>query len=333
MFFHKFSKVKAPDFPPGLTWVNSEPINLKSLIGKVVLVDFFVSSCVNCHRSLPYIKRWHQTYAKNGLMVIGVHTPEFSFESDELQARSALTALGIKYPTVLDPDFSVWNLYANRFWPCVYLIDSRGNIIYTHPGEGSYAETELAIQGALMAIGQTELPAIGPDNSLGGRVCYPTTPEIYFGYLRGRLGNAEPQLADEESALSFPDHLTSDLPYLAGHWRIGDESVSHLRAAAGWRDGLRLQYRGFSLQSVMRATAGSVKLIVELDGQPLPTDFYGADIRTDSSGRSFTVIKEPRLYWLVDSKVYHSGTLTLRLEEAGLEIYSLTVGGCQEKSL
>src|SRR3989338_2253577 len=137
---------KAPEFAGIATWINSEPLTLEELKGKVVLVDFWTYSCINCIRTLPYLKDWHEKYADDGLVIIGVHAPEFEFEKDEKNVQKAINDFGLKYPIVQDNDFATWRAYNNRYWPAKYFIDKEGYIRYTHFGEGAYDESEKVIQ-------------------------------------------------------------------------------------------------------------------------------------------------------------------------------------------
>lgn len=139
----------APEFTGIETWLNSEPLTMSALRGKVVLVDFWTYTCINCIRTLPYVKSWHQKYKDQGLVVVGVHTPEFSFERPTANVRTAIARFGITYPVAQDNQYATWEAYRNMYWPAFYLIDKRGEVIYSHFGEGRYAETEAAIQKAL----------------------------------------------------------------------------------------------------------------------------------------------------------------------------------------
>lgn len=148
-----FGKIHAPELPNGLVWFNSAALSMHELRGKPVLIDFWTYSCVNCLRTIPHVQGWHEKYQKAGLTVIGVHSPEFDFEKDEKNVARAITEFGITYPVVLDPDFAIWNLYANKYWPHAFLVDHRGVVVYEHAGEGAIMETEHAIASALQAAG------------------------------------------------------------------------------------------------------------------------------------------------------------------------------------
>lgn len=329
MFLHRLGKVHAPEFATGLQWLNSKPMTMRDLRGKVVLLDFWTYSCVNCLRTQPHLNAWYKTYKDRPFVMIGVHTPEFAFEKDPENVKRALKDLGISYPVVLDPDYKVWNAYANRWWPRKFLVDHKGVIVHDHVGEGGYAETEQAIQKALMAIGEKDFPAVEPDEEIGGGVCYRTTPELYLGFLRGRFGNAQDFIPKEEQAFTDAKEHTDDIAYLHGHWKIDGEYVEHTRSSAGAQEYLALKYSAFSANCVMSSNTGKgIKVIVELDGQPLPEDMAGADI-TYVKGEAHMTVNESRMYRIVDADTYHRGLLRLRVASAGLQMYAFTFGGCK----
>lgn len=327
MALHRLGKMHAPEFPEGLTWLNGRPLTMRKLAGRPVLIDFWTYSCVNCQRTMPHLQRWHERYASRGLTMIGVHTPEFAFEHDERNVEKAIARFGIPYPVVLDNEYAVWNLYANRWWPRTFLVDMHGAIVYDHVGEGGYAETEHAIQKALMECGEKDLPDVPPDEAPGGAVCYQTTPELYLGYLRGVFGNAGQFLPDAEEA--FTDILgehDDDTPYLHGHWRIANEYVEHVKNLAAATEYLALKYRAFGANIVLAAKK-TCEVEIELDGQPLGEDMAGEDV-VIKGGRSFVVVKEARMYRLTRAQVYHRATLKLKVKNEGLRMYAFTFEGC-----
>ena len=332
MFLHRSRKVSAPEFPRGLTWLNSSAKTMKRLTGKVVLIDFWTYSCINCFRTIPHVKRWHETYKDFGLEVIGVHTPEFAFEKDQENVEKALNDFQITYPVVLDPDYKIWNLYANRWWPRKFLIDSHGGIVYDHVGEGGYAETEQAIQKALTGIGGKDFPAIKPDVSLGGGICYRTTPETYFGFLRGRYGNRQAVIPNEETEFTMEGDKEDDLVYLHGHWKVTGEGVQHVRKLPSAHEYLTMKYSAFSVNAVMgttdKGTSKTAEIEIELEGLPLPEDMAGEDVKM-KKGKAIVTVKKSRMYRIVDSDTYHRGTLRLKTSSGNLELFSFTFGGCK----
>lgn len=331
MFLHRITTTRAPEFPKKLEWQNSEPLKMANLKNKVVLIDFWTYSCINCIRTQPHLNRWQKIYANKGLVIIGVHTPEFAFEKDPENVARALKDSKIQYPVVLDPDYEVWNLYANRYWPHKFLVDKSGYIVYDHAGEGGYAETEMEIQKALKEIRVTDLPAIGPDDSVGGSVCYKTTPETYLGYLRGHIGNMGEILPDAEESFTDLGEPKDDVPILHGHWIVSAEFVEHSRKLALPSEYLALKYSAFSVNLVMASTNGkTATLEIELDGLPLPKDMYGQDVRETALGTAEIVVREPRMYSLVNAKTYHRGTLKLKTGAGNLRLFAFTFGGCME---
>lgn len=329
MFLHRLGKVHAPEFPPRLKWFNSEPLRMKKLLGKPVLIDFWTYSCVNCIRTLPHVNAWHEKYADMGLTIIGVHTPEFEFEKDPDNVARAIKKYKISYPVVLDPNYKIWNLFTNRWWPRKFLIDAQGQIIYDHVGEGGYAETEQAIQQALSQTGVKEFPGIKPDVSVGGGICYRTTPETYLGYMRGRFGNAHDMIPNAESVFTDGDAKEEDLVYLHGHWKLGVESLKHDRKLSAASEYLSLKYSAFSVNLVAGSTnRRSAVLEVELDSQPLPEDMAGEDVVIEG-GKALLKITQHRLYRVIDSDTYHRGTLRLKTPSDNLELFAFTFGGCK----
>ncbi|MBU0614376.1 redoxin family protein [Patescibacteria group bacterium] len=329
MFLHRLGKIKAPEFPKGLDWVGGQQLTMKSLTGKVILIDFWTYSCINCIRTIPHLKDFYKKYKQNGLVVIGVHTPEFTFEKDAENVRRAVKEFGIDYPIVLDPDYKVWNAYANRWWPRSFVVDRKGNIVYDHIGEGGYFETEAAIQGALLQGNQIDLPSISPDNLVGGGICYRTTPEVYLGFLRGRYGNAMDLVPNQEHAFTDDGEHEEDLVYLHGHWRITAESVDHARNISGQADYLGIKYNAFSVNVVAGSlTSKAARAVVELDGRPLLSDMAGKDILIED-GISYLLVKDARMYEVVKSDAYQKGVLKIKTGADNLSIFAITFGGCR----
>lgn len=314
-----------------LTWLNSAPLTLRQLRGKVVLLDFWTYSCVNCIRTFPHLKEWHEKYKDKGLVIIGIHTPEFEFEKQEENVQKALEKNGIEYPVVLDNDYKIWNLYANRWWPRKFLLDSQGTIVYDHVGEGGYGETEQAIQRELTNIGAKQLPEIPVDTSLAGGICYPTTPETYLGYLRGRFGNTNAFTPDEEHDFVAPEQREDDTVYLHGHWTLSDDHLAHTRALPSATEYFSLRYSAFSVNLVMGNTNGKpAKVEIELDGQPIAEDMQGKDVVTEN-GKSFIDVSEQRMYRLINAKTHHRGNIKIKTAAGNIAFYAFTFGGCEEK--
>ncbi len=205
------------EFPPGLAWFNvKEPIKIKDLTGKVVLVDFWTYSCINCIRMAPYLKYWYDKYRKYGFEIIGIHSPEFDFERDTLNVENAIKTFEIKYPVVLDNNHRLWTVYDNHYWPAHYLYDIEGKLRYTHFGEGAYDKTEIAIQDLLREKGENvqekiEPPPMVVDFSKIG------SPETYLGYNR-MVGFSSPEklAKDAQQHYSIPSKIKRNRVYFEG---------------------------------------------------------------------------------------------------------------------
>jgi cytochrome c biogenesis protein CcdA/thiol-disulfide isomerase/thioredoxin len=289
----------APDVHDISAWINSPPLSVPKLRGKVVLVDFWTYSCINCLRTLPYLKAWDERYRSKGLVILGVHTPEFAFEHDLGNVRSAVKRLGIRYPVALDNGYGTWKAYANNYWPADYLVDEAGRVRDVHFGEGDYAQTERDIRLLLSAGNATHLPTAGRDTDRTPLEL--RTSETYLGYLR--IGNyaGSPLRTDRPARYTFPPSLTQDSFAYAGTWKVEGE-----RIVAGPDARLRLHFQALSAHLVL---TGRGSVTVSLDGKRLRT------IRVDRD----------RLYTLVRQKSARDGLLELRLTP-GLAAYAFTFG-------
>jgi thiol-disulfide isomerase/thioredoxin len=272
------SALSALDGAP--VWLNSEPLTADGLRGRVVLVDFWTYSCVNWLRTLPYVSAWDETYRDRGLVVVGVHAPEFGFEHDLDNVRRATRELGVRYPVVIDNDFTIWRSFENHYWPAAYLVDRDGRVRFHHFGEGAYEDTERAIQQLLGVDGETVSVDAG---GLAEAADWDTlrSPETYVGYARGER-RTDPRA----------DGLALNQWALAGEWSVSEEAAV-LDAAAG-SIAYRFEARDLNLVLAPPASGAAVRFVVRLDGQP-PGDANGLDV--DESGEGS--ISEPRMYQLV----------------------------------
>jgi thiol-disulfide isomerase/thioredoxin len=289
-------------------WLNSEPLAAAALRGRVVLVDFWTYSCVNWLRTLPYVRAWAERYADRGLVVVGVHAPEFGFEHDLENVRHAVGELGVGYPVVIDNDFAIWRSFDNHYWPAVYLLDGGGQVRFHHFGEEAYEETERAIQQLLDV--EEELVRVGADG-VAAAADWDTlrSPETYVGYLRG-----------ERLSESRADGLALNEWALAGPWTVGEESAV-LDAAAG---SIAYRFEGRDLNLVLAPPAGddAVRFTVLLDGQP-PGEDHGVDV--DESGAG--VVAEPRMYQLVRQRgPVRARTFEVTFLDPGVRAYVFTFG-------
>jgi cytochrome c biogenesis protein CcdA/thiol-disulfide isomerase/thioredoxin len=259
--------VRTPD-PLGLgegAWLNSPQLTLTGLKGKVVLVDFWTYSCINCVRTLPYLRSWYESYKDRGFVIVGVHSPEFAFERSEANLRKAMADLGVTWPVVQDNAFGIWNAFSNRYWPAHYLFDRDGKLIETHFGEGGYAETEASIARALGISGAGA--AAGPAKGAFAATAGVLTPETYLGYGRGqRFSSPEEVASDASRRYSLPSSLEIDHWAFEGEWTIGKESSSGKAGGA-----IALRYNGERVYLVAGPGGGgsSVRARVTLDGQSL----------------------------------------------------------------
>jgi cytochrome c biogenesis protein CcdA/thiol-disulfide isomerase/thioredoxin len=289
----------APDVHDISAWINSRPLSLRGLRGKVVLVDFWTYSCINCLRTLPYLKAWDARYRSKGLVILGVHTPEFAFEHDLANVRAAVKRLGVRYPVALDNGYGTWKAYSNNYWPADYLVDQAGRVRDVHFGEGDYAKTERNIRLLLEAGKAGRLPQAGRDTDRTPMEI--RTPESYLGYLR--IGNytGSPLRTDRPAAYRFPASLTQDSYAYAGTWKVEGERIVA-------EDDARLRLN-FTARTVHLVLTGQGFVTVELNGKPQRT------VRIDGD----------RLYTLVTQKRSTDGLLELRFTR-GLAAYAFTFG-------
>jgi cytochrome c biogenesis protein CcdA/thiol-disulfide isomerase/thioredoxin len=281
-------------------WINSDPLTLAGLKGKVVLVDFWTYSCVNCVRTLPYLRDWYSKYSDKGLVIVGVHSPEFAFERSEANVRKAVADLKVTWPVVQDNAFGIWNAYQNQYWPAHYLYDRDGKLIETHFGEGAYAETEAAIAKALgTTVATSTVNAIPITNGQ-------QTPETYLGYGRGvRFSSPETVKTDAASSYSIPAALTADHWGLSGKWTV-TQTYSQSDSGA-----LELQYQGARVYLVM----GPV------DGHPGPQ----VKVTVDGKAQAPVTVDGERMFQVVDLPGQTGGHL--RLDFKGpVRVYAFTFG-------
>ena len=307
-------------------WINTGPIANEDLRGKVVMVDFWTYSCVNCIRTLPFLQGWHEKYKDNGFLLLGVHAPEFEFEKDLANVQTAVDKYGLTYPVGIDNDHRTWNSFKNRFWPAHYLIDVDGNLRFVHFGEGKYAETDAAIDSLLVEAGLRSADGELPDAEAetAQEPPEPRTAETYLGYLRlNNFGDPAADIVpDEPYTFSSPEELTPDRFYLNGEWSIHPEFAQTVSDTGGE---LIFSYQGKELNLVMDAPTGPIEVEVLLDGKPLTPKAAGGDI-TRRGGKSFVTVEQSRLYGLVDQSESDRHTLELRIPAAQVRLFAFTFG-------
>ncbi|MCP4230329.1 MAG: redoxin domain-containing protein [bacterium] len=327
-------EVKAPELPvySSERWVNSEPLTMQGLRGKIVMIDFWEYTCINCIRTMPYVTEWHERYAEYDLVIIGVHTPEFEFCKDRANVERAVADFDIEYPVVLDNDYEIWRAYDNHYWPRKYIIDKDGYIIYDHAGEGGYVETEGIIQSLILEqYPDSNLPPImepvrGEDKP--GTVCYPRTPELYCGYLRAVYGNRGRILPDETLEYKHEEGNAEGYIYLNGPWRVGAEQVTSAGENFTESHYLSVPFSANEINAVMIAPQGKpMNVYVRKDGDSLKIDEAGKDVFV-KDGESWIEVVEGKMYRIYDTSDYGSGVLTLHPEAKGLSIFAFTFGSC-----
>ncbi|MCA9361510.1 redoxin domain-containing protein [Candidatus Kaiserbacteria bacterium] len=295
-----------------------EAITLERYKGeKIVLVDFWTYSCINCRRTLPYLNTWYERYKDQGLEIIGVHTPEFAFEQRRENIETAIADFGIKYPVVLDNEYRTWGAFGNKFWPRKYLIDERGVIIYDHIGEGAYDETEAAIVKALKRLG-----SLADENTIGGiegttEVDFKSvdSPETYFGSSRNEyLGNGTKNQSGINNFIR-PETIERNKFYLAGRWQIEDEYATNLDDGS-----ITYQFTAKNVYMVLGAQSGVVETEVFIDGNLISLDESGADV---VAGKM--MVDRERMYHVFESETYGTHTLELRFKP-GVKAFTFTFG-------
>ncbi len=318
----------APEFVGLTAWLNTPPLTLAQLRGKVVLVNFWTFACVNCQRALPYVSDWHNKYAREGLVVVGVHAPEFAFEESESNVREAMQRQRVVWPVAMDNDHNTWRAFENRYWPRKYLIDQHGVIRHDRIGEGAYQETELEIRKLLGEIGAdvSHIPVGGVDPGAGPQ----RTRAMFAGHgwsAGAYLGNSTPDPAS--GTLRFSDagsHEDGKL-YLDGTWRVEREAVRYAGTTADVEASVGLRYTG---GEVNLAASGDIRapamVRVTVDGQPVGADLRGADLTVDDDGHTIVRVDEYRMYNLVQSDATDSHELRLRVSGQDLAIYTFTFG-------
>jgi len=321
---------KAKDFSKISEYINTKPISFDDLKDKVVLVDFWTYSCINCIRTIPHLNEWYDKYSDKGLVIVGIHTPEFEFEKNPENVKSAVQKFGIKYPVLQDNDKETWNEYENRYWPRKYVVDDEGYIRYDHIGEGAYQETEKVIQALLteraahLGIKNINLNSSESiDNS--SKFEYRDinfskiqSPELYFGYefARTPLGNNEGFKPDQSVHYILPENIAikPNMIYLEGKWKNNLDNME-LQSNNG---SIILKYNSKSVNIV---AGGNGNFTVKQDGNLIKND-----LSKDSSTDGKFMIDDKRLYNLVTNKDYREHTIEIDVKGEGFQIYTFTFG-------
>ena len=292
-------------------WINSQPLTMQSLKGKVVLIDFWTYSCINCVRTLPYITAWDKKYRDQGLVIIGVHAPEFEFEKNQANVEAAIAHHDIHYPVALDNQLATWVNFKNQYWPAHYLIDATGKVVYTHFGEGKYDVTENNIR-YLLGL-KDKVLAAPAQKFLTGQ-----TAETYLGFTRAKnFVGQEQALRNVIGNYHFPATLPDDQWALNGKWKVEAEKVVAAERGAG----LRFNFNASKVFLVMgNATGKPLHVHLKLNGQPV-----GNSAGQDAPEGEITV-KRNTLYELIDQKETGNGVLEIVTDAPGLQAYAFTFG-------
>ena len=304
----------APELTGITNWINSDPLTLAELRGSVVLVDFWTYSCINCVRTLPYIKEWNEKYAEDGLVIIGVHAPEFAFEKDSVNVLEAVQRFGITYPVAQDNDFKTWRAFNNRYWPAKYFIDAEGNVRYTHFGEGQYAESELVIQQLLAETG------VKVDNALteekAGSTLANQTPETYIGASRQTaFTSPEALLLNKASMYTIPASIPLHHFAVSGLWNFKKELAESQKAG----NQLALHFFAKDVYLVLdSAVPGKIGIEVQ--------DPTVKNLSPELNGNNEISIDEARLYHLASFDSALEGTMVIDFLDPGIQAYAFTFG-------
>jgi thiol-disulfide isomerase/thioredoxin len=294
-------------------FINSAPFKLADIVGKkVVLIDFWTYSCINCVRTIPYLNAWYEKYKDLGLEIVGVHSPEFDFEKNYDNVLKAVQQLGIKYPVVLDSNHETWDAYQNLYWPREYLIDIDGFIVHDQIGEGSYSDTEQAIQQALRerdsALGlMIPIPSsiVNPSDVITMDQSKVQSPETYFGSARNQyLSNGQQNVSGSQT-LSLPDNFQPNSLYLDGTWNFEDQYAENTSTSAN----IVFQYNAKNVYFVASSQTG-VPIKIFQDGKLINT----------------LTVKDNKLYTLVQNSDYGQHTLQIEVDGAGLQAFTFTFG-------
>jgi cytochrome c biogenesis protein CcdA/thiol-disulfide isomerase/thioredoxin len=317
---------RLPPLRGAATWVNSPPLTVTSLRGKVVLIDFWTYSCINCLRALPYVQAWADKYRSAGLVVIGVHTPEFAFEHDANNVRGAVRRLGITFPVAIDNDYTIWRAFDNEYWPADYLADAQGRIRYHHFGEGDYRETDAAIRALLAEAGHavssgTKMDVSQRGDEMAADASDLASPETYIGYARAdNFASPGGETGNRNAAYRVPDHLALNQWALGGYWNVSGQYATSL--SPGGRIAFRFHARDLHLVLGPATRNVPVRFKVTIDGKA-----PGADHGVDTDARGYGVVTDQRLYQLVRQKrPVANRTFEIEFLDAGAQAFSFTFG-------
>ena len=307
-------------------WLNSAPLTKENLRGKVVLIDFWTYTCINWRRTFPYVRAWNEKYGKDGLVVVGVHTPEFAFEQDIENVRQAVKEIGIKYPIAVDSEYAVWRAFENEYWPAIYLADAQGHIRYHTFGEGEYVQSEDVIQRLLNQAGSMGIDSHPISIEATGAEAAPDwrdmqSEENYLGHERTENFASDGGFVSGQSrTYTSPARLKLNQWALAGHWAVQERGI----VLDGLNGHIAYQFHARDLHLVMgpAARGTSVRFRVLIDGMP-PGVAHGVDVNDVGNG----IVTEPRMYQLIrQPQPIIDRRFDIEFLDPGLEAFSFTFG-------
>ena len=339
---NKFTNIDKSQFQkaPDLTQIsgylntpnNNQPIHLANYKGKVVLIDFWTYSCINCIRTIPYLNDWYSKYADKGFVIIGVHSPEFEFEKNYDNVKTAVQKFGIMYPVVLDNNLGTWNAYGNQYWPRHYLIDAQGYIREDHIGEGGYAETEKTIQSMLaeraaldglkqISFSTKTAPTINSKSLQYIDLSKQTTPELYLGYsyARSPLGNSQNFEPEQTVTYTIPSNtnLQPNIVYLDGQWKNNRDNIE-LQGNSG---SIILTYYAKAV-NIVASGKGQTGTVTEDGNSKIPIKSIGTDLNKDGK----FILNGQRLYNLALHDSYGVHSIIINVKGKGFQLYTFTFG-------
>jgi thiol-disulfide isomerase/thioredoxin len=320
----------APEFSSLRGWLNSPPLTITSLNGKVVFLDFWTYSCVNCIRTLPHMKELYKRFSGEKFVLVGVHTPEFAFEKDPENVASAVKRFGIEYPVAIDSENVTWKLYGNQYWPRQTLVDATGRVRWEHAGEGDYDKMGEQIMSLLKEAGETVSDSASKEKTRSswkeklGLESNRITPEIYAGSLRSKgFGNGQTNIPGTSTKFVDSREHEQDIPYLSGDWIQNPEFVTHVTPNTGY---IALRYTARNANAVLGSSSGKpARVTVELDGHALEKGRAGADVQWERDA-SYLTVSDNRLYDIVRTKNNETHELKLVTDSEGLCLYTYTFG-------
>jgi thiol-disulfide isomerase/thioredoxin len=321
------------NFEGAARWINSPGLDPAELQGKVVLVDFWEYTCLNCLRTLPYLREWYKRYHSDGFIIVGVHSPEFAFSSQADQVDAATKRLDVTWPVAVDGSLTIWKRYGVNEWPTELLYDQSGKLVEIQLGEGNYPYTESKIQGLLKAANPSlSLPpvmALLPQDSYNkpGAVCYPHTQEVLVGH-QPVVDAPPPMFGDPSSDLAYHDRSSEHRDgaiYLDGFWHATREALA-FGGGSGYFD---MAYHAIEVEVVMTPSGGATRVDVTQDGKPLAKDDAGSDVHYDATGMSYVNVDASRAYHVVENKKYGTYDLKLSPKGFGLAVYDVDFESCE----